>query len=398
MSGITLSGLAKVYPNGVRAVDDVSLDIHDGEFMVLVGPSGCGKSTLLRMIAGLEDVTEGEISLGERMITDAPARRRNIAMVFQNYALYPHMTVAKNMSYPLKIAGISNDETARRVKETAGVLQLEEFLDRKPGELSGGQRQRVAMGRALIRQPKVFLMDEPLSNLDAKLRVYMRSEIARIQRALGVTTLYVTHDQVEAMTMGDRVVVMKGGVIQQADRPQDLYERPVNLFVAGFIGSPAMNLFESVLHRHGDGFALDVGGQRLALAADLLARSPGLAGYDGQRVVVGIRPEDVHDGSLDREHPARIGAEVALVEALGSELVVHLKLGIDRIATGDPDLDELTSSGDESRSEFLGRFSARSRVHAGDRIEVAVDTSGLHFFEPGSGLAIRSAEVVRAGR
>ena len=399
MATVQLRQLTKHYtPKAPPAVDHIDLDIDDGEFVVLVGPSGCGKSTALRMVAGLEEITEGEIRIDGELMNDVAPQKRDIAMVFQNYALYPHMTVAKNMSYPLKIAGISNDETARRVKETAGVLQLEEFLDRKPAELSGGQRQRVAMGRALIRQPKVFLMDEPLSNLDAKLRVYMRSEIARIQRALGVTTLYVTHDQVEAMTMGDRVVVMKGGVIQQADRPQDLYERPVNLFVAGFIGSPAMNLFESVLHRHGDGFALDVGGQRLALAADLLARSPGLAGYDGQRVVVGIRPEDVHDGSLDREHPARIGAEVALVEALGSELVVHLKLGIDRIATGDPDLDELTSSGDESRSEFLGRFSARSRVHAGDRIEVAVDTSGLHFFEPGSGLAIRSAEVVRAGR
>jgi multiple sugar transport system ATP-binding protein len=389
MSTVELVKLTKKYdPKGDAAVDAVDLTIADGEFVVLVGPSGCGKSTALRMVAGLEDVTDGEIRINGTRVNEVAPQHRDIAMVFQNYALYPHMTVAKNMAYPLKIAGVSADEIKRRVAETAGVLQLEDFLDRKPGQLSGGQRQRVAMGRALIRQPKVFLMDEPLSNLDAKLRVYMRAEIARIQRALGVTTLYVTHDQVEAMTMGDRVVVMKGGVIQQAATPQELYDSPDNVFVAGFIGSPAMNLFAATVHL-GASPTLEVGGQTLVLDPSALARRPGLAAYDGMQLVAGVRPEDVHDPAISPEYGSRLAATVSLVEALGSEMVVHLHVGIDRIVSGDPDLDELGTDADQSRHEFVGRFSPRSRVRLGDRMDVGIDTANLHFFDLGSGAAIR---------
>src|SRR6187401_2718197 len=314
MAEIELEHLTKVYSGDVTAVDDVSLDIGDGEFMVLVGPSGCGKSTLLRIIAGLEEVTQGSISIGGTDVTEFAPRRRDIAMVFQSYALYPHMSVRKNIGYGLKVRRVPKDESRRRVEEVAKLLGLEELLERKPAQLSGGQRQRVAMGRAIVREPKAFLMDEPLSNLDAKLRVQMRAEIARIQKALEVTTLYVTHDQVEAMTMGDRVAVMRDGILQQVDTPQRLYDLPANLFVASFVGSPPMNLFEANVEA--DGAQLVFGETRL----DLGARS--LRDYSGRRVVVGIRPEEVREASgWDGAH---VRGRVLLVEALGAEQLVHI--------------------------------------------------------------------------
>ena len=381
MAHVQLDQVNKVYPNGFRAVTDLTLDIRDGEFLVLVGPSGCGKSTALRMIAGLESISSGELRIGDRVVNAVEPKDRDIAMVFQNYALYPHMTVYQNIGFALKLARTPKDEMDRRIREAAKVLELEENLDRKPGELSGGQRQRVAMGRAIVRQPAVFLMDEPLSNLDAKLRVQMRAEIASIQRRLGVTTFYVTHDQVEAMTMGDRVAVIKDGVLQQVDTPQNLYDHPVNVFVAAFIGSPSMNLFEAGI----DGDTLLLGSNRLPLDASLFERHPTLRSYEGKPVIVGIRPEDFEDASLAGESDRRVTATVDLVEALGSEIMVHFSIDASTVDSGDPDAPESAVAG---APNAVGRFNPRSRVQEGEVAEIAVDTENLHFFDPATRLTI----------
>jgi len=388
MATVTLDKLTKIYPGGVKAVDAMSLEIEDGEFIVFVGPSGCGKSTALRMVAGLEDISGGTLMIGDRNMTDVHPRERDIAMVFQNYALYPHMTVRKNIAYPLKIAKVDKAEAERRVERVAEVLQLGEYLDRKPGALSGGQRQRVAMGRAIVREPAVFLMDEPLSNLDAKLRVYMRSEIARIQQEIGATTIYVTHDQVEAMTMGDRVVVLKDGILQQADKPSVLYNNPANLFVAGFIGSPAMNLFEASLHVGDDVLQLVVGDQTLDISLSYLDDRPSLRKFDGQRLVCGIRPDDVYDPAFHPEHGGRLRGEIVLLEALGSEVVVHMDIGVARVESGDPDLEGLTEDDDDLSTGFLGRFNPRSEVKVGETVEAAIDVTAMHFFDPETGNSV----------
>jgi len=389
MATVTLDNLTKIYPGGVKAVDSMSLEIEDGEFVVFVGPSGCGKSTALRMVAGLEDISGGTLMIGDRNMTDVHPRERDIAMVFQNYALYPHMTVRKNIAYPLKIAKIDKAEAAKRVERVADVLQLGDYLDRKPGALSGGQRQRVAMGRAIVREPAVFLMDEPLSNLDAKLRVYMRSEIARIQQEIGATTIYVTHDQVEAMTMGDRVVVLKDGILQQADKPSVLYNHPANLFVAGFIGSPAMNLFEASLKIGDESLHLGVGEQTLDISLSYLDEHPGLRNFDGQNLVCGIRPDDVYDLASRPEHDGRLRGEVVLVEALGSEIVAHLDIGVARVESGDPDLEGLTEDENDLGTGFLGRFNPRSEVKVGQVVEAAIDVTAMHFFDPATGNSVQ---------
>ena len=306
MADIAIEGATKVYPDGTEAVASLDLDIADGEFMVLVGPSGCGKTTALRMVAGLEEVSSGSVRIGDRVVNDLPPKDRDVAMVFQNYALYPHMSVYDNMAFALKLRKMSKDEISRRVNDAAGILGLTEYLHRKPKALSGGQRQRVAMGRAIVREPQAFLMDEPLSNLDAKLRVQMRAEIAKLQQDLGVTTIYVTHDQIEAMTMGDRVAVLKQGHLQQVDAPQVLYDRPANIFVAGFIGSPAMNLVDASLDRDGDRLAVTFGSTTIELDDRVLDRRPSLARYEGRRVVVGIRPEDLQDATLAATVPGAV--------------------------------------------------------------------------------------------
>jgi len=387
MATVELAELTKVYPGGVTAVNAMSLSIDDGEFVVFVGPSGCGKSTALRMVAGLEEISSGTLRIGDADMTKVHPRDRDIAMVFQNYALYPHLTVRKNIAYPLKLAKIPKSEIDQRVQRTADVLHLTEFLDRKPAALSGGQRQRVAMGRAIVREPSVFLMDEPLSNLDAKLRVYMRSEILRIQRDLGVTTIYVTHDQVEAMTMGDRVAVLNGGVLQQVDKPSVLYRRPANVFVAGFVGSPAMNLFESAVAIGGDVIEVEMGEQRVELPASILDECPALRAYEGKRLVCGIRPDDVYDAALAPDYSQRIAADVQLLEELGSEIVAHLDVGVQRIETGGPTTDADDSEG--LGSAFLGRFAQQSDARAGQRMEVAIDVSAMHFFDMVTGNVIR---------
>ena len=390
MAQVTLDKVSKVYPDGLEAVKDLEVDIQDGEFLVLVGPSGCGKSTALRMVAGLEDITSGELRIGGRRVNEAAPKDRDIAMVFQNYALYPHMTVFDNIAFALKLAKVPKAEIEERVQRAAEILELTENLDRKPGNLSGGQRQRVAMGRAIVRQPAAFLMDEPLSNLDAKLRVQMRAEIARIQRELGVTTLYVTHDQVEAMTMGDRVAVLKGGVLQQVDTPQNLYDNPDNVFVAAFIGSPSMNLYEGVLTRSDDGASLKLGSQTLAVPADVLERKPAMSERLGDTVTVGIRPEDMEDVTLEPDHPRDqlIRTDVELVEALGSELMVHASIDAPKVHSGDPDVHDEGTAG-AAGTPLVARFSPRSRVSRGETIEVAIDTRNLYFFDSRTGLTLR---------
>jgi multiple sugar transport system ATP-binding protein len=312
MAGVSFSDVSKVYPDGTRAVNAISLDVTDGEFMVFVGPSGCGKTTALRMVAGLEDISEGVLKIGDRVVNHVPSRDRDIAMVFQSYALYPHLSVYENIAFGLRLKKVAKDEVDRRVQDAARILGLEAFLKRKPRALSGGQRQRVAMGRAIVRQPQAFLMDEPLSNLDAKLRVQMRAEIAKLQHDLGVTTIYVTHDQVEAMTMGDRVAVIRKGELQQVDAPQQLYDRPVNLFVGGFIGSPAMNMVEATLERSNGSLAARAGDQRIALGDETLSAHPALKRYEGKTVILGIRPEDLEDAALaaDASPERRLEGEV----------------------------------------------------------------------------------------
>jgi multiple sugar transport system ATP-binding protein len=398
MAGVTFDQVSKVYPDGTRAVSDMDLEIDDAEFMVLVGPSGCGKTTALRMVAGLEEITEGVLKIGDRVVNHVPPRDRDIAMVFQSYALYPHLSVYDNIAFGLKLKKEKKAEIEKRVQEAARILGLEPFLKRKPRALSGGQRQRVAMGRAIVRQPQAFLMDEPLSNLDAKLRVQMRAEIARLQSDLGVTTIYVTHDQVEAMTMGDRVAVMRKGELQQVAPPQELYDHPVNLFVGGFIGSPAMNMVEAGLERADGGFAARLGSHRITLDEEILAARPGLRGYEGKKVILGIRPEDLEDAALVSDAPAdrRLRGRVELREALGSEIMVHFTVDAPPALT--EDVRELARDvGDEravqqeegaDETTMVGRFGARSTVEKEEEAEVAVDTRALHFFDPDSGIGI----------
>jgi multiple sugar transport system ATP-binding protein len=394
--------MSKIYPDGTRAVSDMSLGIEDGEFMVLVGPSGCGKTTALRMVAGLEHISEGVLKIGERIVNNVPPKDRDIAMVFQSYALYPHLSVYDNIAFSLKLQGEKKPEIARRVKEAAHVLGLETLLDRKPRALSGGQRQRVAMGRAIVRNPQAFLMDEPLSNLDAKLRVQMRAEISRLQTDLGTTTIYVTHDQVEAMTMGDRIAVMRKGELQQVGPPQDLYDRPVNLFVGGFIGSPAMNMLEGQLARRDGSLAVDVGGQQLALGDEAIGSRPALRNYEGKTVIVGIRPEHVEDAALAEAPPdRRLRGEVVLTEALGSEIVAHIAVEAKPAITEDvrelaqdigEDIDEEVVEG---KTTLVGRVGARSKLGIGDTAELAVDTGALHFFDPDTGAGIYDEETTK---
>jgi multiple sugar transport system ATP-binding protein len=380
MATVTLDRVNKVYDNGFHAIHDLSLEIADGEFLVLVGPSGCGKSTALRMIAGLETISSGRLSIGDRVVNDVEPKNRDIAMVFQNYALYPHMTVAENIGFALKMAKVPKDEIQARVRKAAAMLELTNYLDRKPGQLSGGQRQRVAMGRAIVRQPAAFLMDEPLSNLDAKLRVQMRAEIAALQHDLGVTTFYVTHDQVEAMTMGDRVAVIKDGYLQQVDTPQKLYNEPTNVFVAAFIGSPSMNLYEAKL----EGTTVHLGSQTLTLDDAAFHRRPALKNFEGKPVIVGIRPEDFEDASLvDGTTPERrLSVGVRLTEALGSDIMVHFDVDAPPVRSGDPDAAE------EPGTTAVGRFDPRSQVRPGEVVEVAVTIENMHFFDPDSRLAI----------
>lgn len=375
MAEVVLEDICKTYGNGFHAIRNLNLTVEDGEFLILVGPSGCGKSTALRMIAGLEDVTSGDLRIGEASVVDVAPKDRDIAMVFQSYALYPHMTVFDNIAFSMKLAGKSKAEREKRVHEVAKTLQLHASLDAKPASLSGGQRQRVAMGRAMVREPAAFLMDEPLSNLDAKLRVQMRAEIANLQRQLGVTTIYVTHDQVEALTMGDRVAVMKDGVLQQVDTPKNLYSNPVNVFVAGFIGSPSMNLFEG---RVADG-KVEIGSAAIDIPQSVLDRVPAFAGSDTQTVIFGIRPEDLYDSALESgERYPTIPAVISSIEELGSERVVHLKIDADQIDSGDPDVVE--ELGDVAN--VVARFEARSEVEADEAVQVAIDSEKLHFFDP----------------
>jgi len=390
MAGIMLENLTKVYDDGTKAVRSLDLEIADGELMVFVGPSGCGKTTALRMIAGLEEVTEGEIRIGDQVVNDLPAKKRDIAMVFQNYALYPHMSVFDNMAFGLKMRRLPKPEIKRRVNDAAKVLGLASELKKKPGALSGGQRQRVAMGRAIVREPRVFLMDEPLSNLDAKLRIQMRAEIARIQRDLAVTTVYVTHDQSEAMTLGDRVTVMRGGRLQQADVPQAVYDRPANLFVAGFIGAPPMNLFRATIERENGSLAVRLGETSITLRAETVAERPALEGYVGREVAFGLRPEDLEDAALvPGAEGARLSSHVDIREDMGSEVYLHLPLPAEPVPTepvADPAADD--TEGEERPPAFVARVDRDTRAREGEPIELVVDTTRLHFFDLESGVTI----------
>jgi multiple sugar transport system ATP-binding protein len=392
---IELDGISKEFPDGTVAVQSLQLDVGDGELLVLVGPSGCGKTTALRMVAGLEEVSGGTIRIDGREVNDLEPRHRDIAMVFQSYALYPHLSVYDNMAFSLKYRKVARDEIRRRVTDAARTLELEPLLGRKPRQLSGGQRQRVAMGRAIVRQPRAFLMDEPLSNLDAKLRVQMRGEIARLQRSLGVTTIYVTHDQTEAMTLGSRVAVMRHGVLQQVAAPQELYGRPANLFVAGFIGSPAMNLLDARLEASDRGLDVVVGQHRLPVPAAVQDAHPQLPRFVGQEVVLGIRPESLHDAELTRDaDPAAIlELPVELREELGSEVHVHcatgggarLAAGVTAEATGE------AAAGivEVPRATLVARLDPRTAIQPGGPARLHVDLSALHFFDPASGESLR---------
>ena len=400
MAEVALDGVSKVFEDGTRAVDGMNLEIEDGEFMVLVGPSGCGKTTALRMVAGLEEITEGTLRIGDRIVNDLTPRERDIAMVFQSYALYPHLSVYDNIAFSLKLHKVAKEEIDKRVRDAARILDLEPYLKRKPKALSGGQRQRVAMGRAIVRQPSAFLMDEPLSNLDAKLRVQMRAEIKKLQGGLGVTTIYVTHDQVEAMTMGDRVSVMRKGVLQQVAGPEELYERPRNMFVAGFIGSPAMNMLEAKLEQDGDGLVCRVGSATLKLPASALSTRPALARYVGRSIAVGIRPETLdHAGPMDGDDGGRLRGIVRVVEALGPELLVHVEVDAkpvlaDEVIEGLVDMEqadelaEILPDAEGDQSTLVARLDASASVRPDDVIDLSVDLPKLHFFELESGVTI----------
>jgi multiple sugar transport system ATP-binding protein len=395
MAEIEFIHVSKSYGD-TPAVRDLNLQVAEGEFVVLVGPSGCGKTTALRMVAGLEEITSGEIRIGDRIVNELAPRDRDIAMVFQNYALYPHKSVYENLAFGLRMRKVPKAEQRARVEEIARKLGLSDMLNRRPAQLSGGQRQRVAMGRAIVREPKAFLMDEPLSNLDAKLRVQMRAEIARIQKALAVTTLYVTHDQVEAMTMGDRVAVMRGGILQQVDTPQRLYDFPSNLFVASFVGSPPMNLFEAAVE--GDGSRLVFGDTRLELPADVVAGRPALRAYAGRRVAVGIRPEEVREASgWDGAH---VRGRILLVEALGAEQLVHIEVAATPLeradlvdAAGQPPGPSLGVEDLERSVTLLGRFDRHLLLTPDEAVEVAIDPRLLHFFDLETGVALSTVDV-----
>jgi multiple sugar transport system ATP-binding protein len=405
MAEVIFDKVEKVYDNDVHAVHDLSLEIRDGEFVVLVGPSGCGKTTALRMVAGLEEITDGKVSIGGRVVNDLTPKERDIAMVFQNYALYPHLSVSDNIGFGLRLRKTPKNVVEERIAWAAKLLGLTPYLHRRPKELSGGQRQRVAMGRAIVRQPQVFLMDEPLSNLDAKLRVQMRAEIARIQHEVGVTTIYVTHDQVEAMTMGDRVAVMRRGELQQMAEPQQLYSAPNNLFVASFIGSPAMNIVEADVVRGDRGIAVRIGDQELPVPEEVTRRRQPLAGYAGRKLALGIRPEHLEDASLVQNGGARLRGRVLLTEALGSEILAHVEVKASPVVTEDvvegAVVDEteheivanLLDSDDEGRTTFVGRFDPSSQVRPGDEIELVVDTAKMQFFDLDTGYAIHESAV-----
>jgi multiple sugar transport system ATP-binding protein len=398
MAEIVFDQVTKTYRGGVNGVDGLSLQIEDGEFMVLVGPSGCGKSTALRSIAGLEEITGGTISIGGRVVNDVPPKDRDVAMVFQNYALYPHMTVEQNLAFGLRQRKTPREEIRRRVTEVARLLGIEQYLGRKPAALSGGQRQRVAMGRAIVREPQAFLMDEPLSNLDAKLRVSMRASLTQLHDRLGVTTVYVTHDQVEAMTLGHRVCVLRDGQLQQVDTPQALFDRPVNLFVAGFIGSPAMNFATAALTRDG-GHAVTFAGHTLPLPASLLEDRPGLAAYLGREIILGVRPSDFEDAVIADPAWPRITITADVTEELGSE--IHVLFTIDAppvhhpslsdIAGTDADAEETAGVLAGGKSLWTARVAARSKVRSGQPAQLAIDTTNLQFFDPASGLTVKSS-------
>jgi multiple sugar transport system ATP-binding protein len=394
---IVLDDLTKRYPDGTEAVKQMNLEIADGEFVILVGPSGCGKTTALRMIAGLEDISEGELRIGDHVVNDLPPRDRDIAMVFQSYALYPHMTVRENMGFALKLAKVDKREINQRVEEAAEILDLTEQLDRKPANLSGGQRQRVAMGRAIVRQPAAFLMDEPLSNLDAKLRVQMRTEVSRLQQRLGTTTVYVTHDQVEAMTLGDRVAVMRAGVIQQVGPPKELYEQPVNLFVAGFIGSPSMNFVPARI----DGNTLVLPMVEAPLPEELRSKIEGR-----NELIAGIRPEEFEDASLvgdERDRGATFTTKVEVLEWMGAELYAHFSIerqGIEseelaELAQAAGTVDVPSASGEED--QVVARLDSASKAREGNEIELWLDASKVHLFDPKSGRNIALADREPAG-
>jgi multiple sugar transport system ATP-binding protein len=401
MAEIELSHIDKVYEGAeAPAVHDLSLQVADGEFMVLVGPSGCGKTTALRMVAGLEDITDGELRIGGRVVNDMPPRGRDIAFVFQTYALYPHMTVYDNMAFGLKLAKVDKATRDEQVRRVAKILGLEEYLSRKPRALSGGQRQRVAMGRAIVREPQAFLMDEPLSNLDAKLRVSMRAELARLQRDLNVTTIYVTHDQTEAMTMGDRIAVIRKGELQQAGSPTELFGRPRNLFVAEFIGSPSMNLVESCLRWEDDSLYADIGGEPLLIGPQTLSERPTLRGYADKPVIVGIRPQDFEvDGAGTPQRGCQLRAKIELVEALGTETNLHFCVNAPPVITdevlelaadlGKDEAARFQQQARQGRNEFIARVDPKTLVKAGETLDLSVDTAQLHFFDPATGNNVR---------
>ncbi|MDX1659780.1 MAG: sn-glycerol-3-phosphate ABC transporter ATP-binding protein UgpC [Nitriliruptorales bacterium] len=399
MANIRFEDVWKIYPDGTEAVKAVDLEIQDGEFVILVGPSGCGKSTALRMVAGLEEISKGKMIIGDRVVNDLTPKERDIAMVFQSYALYPHMTVFDNMGFALKLSGYDSSEIDERVRDAAEILGLTELLERKPRALSGGQRQRVAMGRAIVRNPTAFLMDEPLSNLDAKLRVQMRAEIAELQNELGVTTIYVTHDQVEAMTMGDRVAVLKKGELQQVDQPQQLYDHPDNLFVAGFIGSPAMNIAEASVERSGDDWYVTLGDTKLRIHEQALDAYPRVKEYDGQNVAVGLRPEHFYrdNGEGIAEGQRWENREVSLVELLGAEMLVHFKTSAPPIISDDireaiDDEDAFKALEEEAEaggSMFVARFEPGNPPKVGDSVPIGFRTEYLHFFDKDNSEALR---------
>jgi multiple sugar transport system ATP-binding protein len=398
MGAVELEDVTKVYRGGTEAVSSLDLSVPDGSFFVLVGPSGCGKTTVLRMVAGLEDVTQGTIRIAGRDVTDDSPRDRDVAMVFQNYALYPHMNAYENIAFGLRTRRMKKGDVDRLVRDAARILDLENVLKKRPNALSGGQRQRVALGRAIVRQPQVFLMDEPLSNVDAKLRVGMRAELSRIQRSVGVTTLYVTHDQVEAMTLGDFVAVMRDGALQQVGRPNELYDRPANVFVAGFIGTPPMNLVEATLMRDEGVPTFAFGPHRVGIDDQVFDRQPRLRVYEGLPVVVGLRPDDLKDAALAPTAPAdaRIKVDVERVERIGRDVQVHFDVGAPLVTVPEPNASEADTADDVdgawtqegSSSRFIARMDERTRVREGERVELVVNTARLHVFDPVSGEAI----------
>jgi multiple sugar transport system ATP-binding protein len=393
MAEITLDKLTKVYGDGTRAVSDLDLEIEDGEFVVLVGPSGCGKTSALRMVAGLEPITKGRVVIGGEVVNRLPPKDRDIAMIFQNYALYPHMSAYDNIAFGLKLRGVKRERRRERVSGAAKTLGLAEVLPKKPRTLSGGQRQRVAMGRAIVREPRAFLMDEPLSNLDAKLRVEMRAEIARIQRELAVTTIYVTHDQVEAMTLGDRVAIMRDGVLQQVAKPQELYDRPRNLFVAEFIGSPAMNLIGVDLTRSNGRFAVTIGDDTLEVGDRVLAGRPGLPRFEGKRLILGIRPEDLEDAELagGADDGRRLSAVVDIREDMGSEVFAHFEISGKAVRGEDVKAavgEDAAAVADVLGNVWIARLDRDTKAREQDKIALLVDTGRLHFFDPETGEAI----------